>query len=125
MARKYTAFIKSSKVPDLAILQAAIKSLDFKLTLDDSYTPLKFSGYLPCTLDGEDAGCTLKFEASDMPDTTIVLQGGGDPREQVTVLIIAATLASTFGASVQDDKQQPASSESLLAAARNQFANLD
>lgn len=127
MARKYTAFIASSKIPDLATLQAAIKSLGFKLTLDDAYEPLEFSGYLPCTLDGEDAGCTLKFEKSGTPgaDTAMLLHSGGDPREDITVLIIAAALASTFAASVQDGKQQPVSAETLQKTARDQFANLD
>lgn len=127
MAHKYIAYIESSKVPDLAALQAAIKALGFKLTIDEAYVPLKFSGYLPCTLDGEDAGFTLKFDSSDMPgkDTAVTLQSGGDPREDVTVLIIAATMASAFGASVQDGKQQPTSAETLQATALDQFSNLD
>lgn len=125
MARKYIVSIQTDTVPDQNALQSAIKSLGFRLVLDDEYAPLTFSGYLPCTLDGEDAGCTLKFDNSETATTTILLHSGGDPREDITVLIIAAALASTFAASVQDGKQQPVSAETLQKTARDQFDNLD
>lgn len=128
MARTYTAYLNSDQIPALEALQAAIKSLGFKLTLDDAYTPLQVSGYLPCTLDGEDAGVTIKFEASQEisgKDTAITLQWSGDPREQTSAVMIAAAFAHTFAATVRDQNQQETSAEALVADARKQFANLD
>jgi len=128
MARSYTAYLNSDQIPALEALQAAIKSLGFKLMLDDAYTPMKFSGYLPCTLDGEDAGVTIKFDDSQEiagRDTAITLQWSGDPREQVSATMIAATMAHVFAATVSDQNQQETSAEALVAEARKQFANLD
>lgn len=128
MARSYTAFLNHDQVPDLIRLQAAIKALGFKLVVDDGYVPLQSTGYLPCTLDGEDAGVTIKFEVSQEiagKDTAITLQWSGDPREQVSAAMIAAALAHAFAATVNDQKQQAISAETLVADARKQFANLD
>jgi hypothetical protein len=128
MARSYTAYLNRDRFPDLVALQSAIKSLGFKLVLDDAYVPLEFSGYLPCTLDGEDAGVTIKFEASleiAGKDTAITLQWSGDPREQISAVMIAATMAHAFAATVHDPKQQETTPEALVADARKQFANLE
>lgn len=128
MARAYTAFLNANQIPDLGTLQAAIKALGFKLAVDDAYVPLQSSGYLPCTLDGEDAGITIRFAESNETagkDTAITLQWSGDPREQVSATMIAATLAHGFAATVRDQNQQAASAEALVAEARKQFANLD
>jgi hypothetical protein len=128
MARTYTAYLNSEQIPALEALQAAIKSLGFKLTLDDAYAPMKFSGYLPCTLDGEDAGVTIKFEASQEvtgKDTVITLQWSGDPREQVSAVMITAAFAHAFAATVQDHNRHEISAEALVADARKQFSNLD
>lgn len=128
MARSYTAFLNRDRIPDLSALQSAIDALGFKLVVDEIYVPLQNSDYLPCTLDGEDAGLTLKFAKSDnVPgkDTALTLQWSGDPREQVSVMMLAATFAHGFAATVLDQHQQAISADALLAAARTQFANLD
>lgn len=61
MARARTAYLNRADVPDRAALQAALDAFKLKLVLDDGYVPLETSGYLPCTLHGEDAGFTLRF----------------------------------------------------------------
>ncbi len=63
MARSQTAYLLRDDVPTRAALQKAIDGLKFKLTLDNSYVPFQTSGYLPCTLDGEDAGFDIRFQA--------------------------------------------------------------
>lgn len=128
MARSYTAFLNRDHIPDLSALQSAIDALGFKLVVDEIYVPLQNSDYLPCTLDGEDAGLTLKFAKSDTvsgKDTALTLQWSGDPREQVSVVMLAATFAHGFAATVLDQHQQAIPADALLAAARTQFANLD
>jgi hypothetical protein len=83
---------------------------------------------MPCTLDGEDAGVTIKFDGSEEiagKNTVVTLQWSGDPREQVSTTMIAATLAQKFSATVRDQNQQETSAEALVADARKQFANLD
>ena len=65
MARSLTAFLRRADVPARDALQPALDALKLKLTLDDGYVPLKSSGYLPCTLDGEDAGFTIRFHHVD------------------------------------------------------------
>lgn len=112
MAHTQTAFLARSQVPDRQALQDAIKSLKFKLAVDDTYVPFACAGYIPCTLDGEDAGFEIRFGSSaeplaDLPalqaqlgdrDTAISLRWGGDPRERASALMIAAALAHGFGA---------------------------
>ena len=71
MARALSAYLKRDAVPARQALQHAIRELKFPLTLDETYAPLETAGYLPCTLDGEDAGFDLRFKA--MPDDLTAL----------------------------------------------------
>src|SRR5450830_392694 len=128
MAQTYTAFLIRDLIPKRAALQAAIKTLGFKLTLEDDYVPFASSGYLPCTLDGEDAGLNIRFIDSDIvvgKDAAIVLQSGGDPREEATILMIAAALASSFDAVVHDKNNAEKNTEGLIASAKQAIAALD
>jgi hypothetical protein len=108
MARVLTAYLKRTDVPTRTALQQAIARLPFALTLDDAYQPLRTSGYLPCTLDGEDAGFDLRFTdvtepRADARDVAMTLKWGGDPREEAAALAVCAALARNFGAIVLRD----------------------
>ena len=114
MANSQIAFLTRDQVPDRQRLQEAIKGLRFKLTLDEAYVPFECSGYLPCTLDGEDAGCDLRFgdaspslvEAEPVQaqlgdrDTAMRFRWSGDLRERTSAMIICAALAQQFGARI-------------------------
>lgn len=130
MARALTAYLTRADVPARPALQQAIARLPFALTLDDGYVPFESTGYLPCTLDGEDAGFDLRFkdafEAGDHParsgevgnrDVAILFTWGGDPREEAAALAVCAALATTFGAIVLRDGT-PLSSDHMLAQAK-------
>jgi len=128
MAQTYTAFLMRDLIPERATLQAAIKTLGFKLTLEDEYTPFESAGYLACTLNGEDAGFTLRFIESQTvagKDAAMVLKSGGDPREETTILMIAAALANSFSAVVHDKNNTEITSEALIYSAKEAFALLD
>ncbi|MGO9720965.1 MAG: hypothetical protein ACLPOA_10360, partial [Methylocella sp.] len=98
MARAQIAYLNRKDVPARKALQEAVDQLGFKVTLDDSYAPFKTAGYLPCTLDGEDAGFDMRFQdvAADISpalkssigsrDTAIGFRWAGDPREQLAAL---------------------------------------
>jgi hypothetical protein len=139
MAKSQTAFLAPDQVPNRSTLQNALKGLRFPLSVDSDYVPFESTGYLPCTLDGEDAGFDIKFEDSatrllDQPQlqagiggqtAAITLRWGGDPRERVAALIVGATLAHSFGAMVQ--RQGDAnfrSVEALVDEARRAVAQL-
>lgn len=139
MAKSHTAFLNRSQVPSRQALQEAIKGLRFKLTLDDGYAPFESNGYIPATLNGEDAGFEIKFVESaaqlgDAPqlqaqiedrDTAITLRGSGDPREEAAALMISATLAQSFGALVRRKGEDAfRSADLLLGDAREVFAQL-
>ena len=139
MAKSYIAYLERSRVPDWQALQAALKALRFPLTVDDDYVPFESGGYLPCTLDGEDAGVDIRFadsaaqlvehpglqEAVGARDTAIVLRAGGDPRERATALMLAAALAHSFDAQVQarpeDTLRTP---DELLSESRQRLSEL-
>lgn len=123
MARALTAYLTRADVPARPALQQAIARLPFALTLDDGYVPFETSGYLPCTLDGEDAGFDLRFKDGDEAGAgpsdrvAILFTWGGDPREEAAALAVCAALATTFGAIVLRDGTA-LSSDHMLAQAK-------
>lgn len=127
MARNCTAYMQRGQIPARTALQAAIKALGFKLKLEEEFDPSAASTYLPCTLDGEDAGFTLRIDDSaEIPgkDAALTLQWSGDPRERVAVLMVAAALAHDFAAVVHDQEQALKNAEELLAEAEQEFSDL-
>jgi hypothetical protein len=139
MANTLTAFLDRSQVPTRPALQDAIKGLRFKLTIDDAYVPFECAGYIPCTLDGEDAGFEIKFSDSaghlaEAPhrqsqisdrNAAIILRWGGDPRERASALVVAAILANSFGALVHGQGEDAfRTTDQLLKEARQAFEQL-
>jgi hypothetical protein len=114
MARALSAYLSRDKVPERKALQQAIDALKLPLKFDGEYVPFETSGYLPFTLDGEDAGFFLRFDdvaadvasALNLGDRNVALnlKWGGDPREEAAALIFCAALAKTFDAVVQADE---------------------
>lgn len=133
MARAQTAYLVRTDVPARDALQKALDALKLKLVLDDGYVPFESSGYLPCTLDGEDAGFTVRFrdveaDLSKLPalagargtrDVAVDFKWSGDVREQVSAMGVCAALAGSFGALVHDpEKDALLDVAKLLATAR-------
>jgi hypothetical protein len=100
--------------------------------VDDGYLPFESSGYLPCTLEGEDSGFNIRFQDVDeaaLPEKVkaeigdrniaIAFKWGGDKREFVSVMAVCAALAKNFGAIVHvPDDDLLYSTEDLLAKAK-------
>lgn len=139
MAKSLTIFLARAQVPARNALQEAMKALRFRLTLDDAYQPFESSGYVPCTLDGEDAGVDIRFaesqvQLSDQPallaqvgdrEVAILLRAGGDPREETSMLILAAALATGFGGLVlRAGSDAFISAEHVAKEANSSFAAL-
>ncbi|MGJ5203246.1 hypothetical protein [Bradyrhizobium sp. HKCCYLR20261] len=121
MARVLTAYLKRTDVPTRPALQQAIARLPFALTLDDGYVPFETSGYLPCTLDGEDAGFDLRFAGvterrADAGEVAMTMKWSGDPREEAAALAVGAALARDFRATVERDGAQLSSDHMLEQA---------
>lgn len=117
-----TYLVHATTMPDRDALQGAINALKFKLTLDHGYAPFVTTGYLPCTVEGEDAGVDLRFDAASADGSQpacMRVKWGGDPREALCACIIAAAMASGFAAQVSDpDKDEAVAVEALLKKAR-------
>ncbi len=133
MPRSYSAFLARPDVPARKALQQAVDGLKLKLSLDDAYVPFETSGYVPCTLDGEDAGFDMRFQDVDAnlrsrvgdKDVTIDFRWGGDPREEASVLIVCAALATNFGALVYEpDADVIHAVDDIVAKARKAAACL-
>jgi hypothetical protein len=128
MARTYIVSMKKDDFPLRAALQKAINTLGYPLNLEDDYVPFASSGYLPCTLDGEDAGLIMRFMSPDdvtSQEATISLQWGGDVREKATVMIIATALAASFDATVQDESNTVVPLAELSANTKKTLASMD
>ena len=125
MARALTAFLPRAKVPARKPLQQAIDALGLALKLDSDYAAFETAGYLPCDLDGEDAGFDLRFKEvepdADGRDIALACKWGGDPREEAAAAIVCAALAKDFGAIVRQDEAE-ISHEALLAKAKKALA---
>jgi hypothetical protein len=130
MAGSLMAYLNRKNIPERKPLQQAIDALKLSLKLDDGYAPFETSGYLPCTLDGEDAGFDLRFNevAADVlnarelgdRDVALSLKWGADPREEAAALIFCAALARNFDAVIeQSEAGERLSFEQLVARARN------
>jgi hypothetical protein len=139
MSNSQIVYMERSRVPQRQALQEVIKSLRFRLSVDHTYVPFACSGYLPCTLDGEDAGVDIRFtdsaaQLAEQPkllqlvgdrDTALVLRWGGDPRERASALILGAALAHGFGALVQRQPEYAVrTADQLVDEARGAFAQL-
>src|SRR5712692_7276508 len=112
MSLEQTAFVEKAIVPDHRALQAAVDALSFDCKLDDSYTPFKSEGFLPCLLNGQPSGFEIYFELAAEPlkafphraelvggrDVAISFRWGGDMAECACVLIVSAALAKQFNA---------------------------
>lgn len=112
MPRTLIVYLKATDVPTRKVLQKAIDRLKLGLTVDEAYTPFEMAGYLPCILNGEDAGFDMWFKnhpsefvvpAAVQPqlgerDVAILCKWGGDPREEASAEIVCATLIKDFDA---------------------------
>ncbi len=131
--RVLLAFLPESGVPDRAALQAAIKPLGFDFVVDPAWVPFAAPDYLPCTLEGEDAGVYVRFERdAPLPPPAAALEAqrgarralvqlrwSGDPREQLAAVLLAAALTESFDAMVLEPEQgRLRSIVELLAQAR-------
>lgn len=130
MARSLFAFVDPARMPDHAGLQAALTALGIRLVLDDAWVPFETRDYLPCTLQGEDAGAYVRFERdAPLPESAaalaaaqgarsalIQLRWGGDKREELTATLLAAALAEGFDALVLEPERGVRKSVSGLKA---------
>ena len=121
MARTLSAFLDRDKVPARKPPQLAIDALGFALKLDADYAPFETVGYLPCDLDGEDAGFDLRFKPmapdAEGRDTALACKWGGDPREEAAASIFCAALAKNVGALVREGEAE-IGAVALLAKAK-------
>ena len=134
MPRTLFAYVEPDRAPTLPALQAALKRTGIRLSVDEAYAPGETAGYLPCTLDGEDAGVDLRFEpdaplpqpaaalaAERGPRTLLMkLRWSGDVREHISALALAAALAEGSEALVLDpDSGQTQTAAALTSRARS------
>lgn len=134
MARRHVLYIARANLPDRAAHQALIDGYKIKLTIDEGYAPFETEGYLPCTLEGEDAGFDIRFAQRDasapLPpalageigarDVSIAVKWTSDPREKIAAFVFGAALAGAFGAIVHDpDAEALISEATLLKQARS------
>ncbi len=138
MPRAQSAYLLRKDVPARKDLQKAIDGLKFKVTLDDGYAPFKSSGYLPCTLDGEDAGFNIKFQdvaadaapanlksSLDGRDVEIAVKWSGDVREYIAAMAVCAALVNNFGAIVHDpDGDKVYASDAFIEKAKEAAASI-
>ncbi len=135
MSNEQFAFLKRTKVPSRAAWQVAINACGFDFQLDEELTPFEDSGFLPCKLNGADAGFEIYYDGSaelleefadiaDGRDYCIAFRWGGNMAECASVLIASYALARYFGAVVSYEGEDPNEPEELLAEIKECIAEL-
>lgn len=138
MARALMLFIEPARLPGRAALQAAIDPLRLGLKLDGDWPPATPNAYLPCTVQGEDAGMYVNITAdAAWPEagaasadqqgarsTCVALRWGGDPREALAATVLAAALVEGCDAlAIEPERGVRKSISSLKAHARELAEN--
>lgn len=111
MANEQFALIEKSKVPSRSDWQASIDKLNLQFELDPELKPFEDSGFLPCKLQGHEAGFEIYYtddpdllkdlsHIADHKDYCISFRWGGSMVECASVMIASYALAETFGAVV-------------------------
>lgn len=124
MARTHTLYLAHADVPARAPLQQAIKDLKVSVVLDADYAPFETAGYLPVTVEGEDAGCDMRFQTdcahalAPGKDVGLTIKWGGDIREFIAASVISAALARSFGGVIVGEGDALVSADDLLKKAR-------
>jgi len=102
MSRTRIATLGANRLPDAALLNRALKAQRLKLSVDSEWGDVEHNGYVPCALEGEDAGFELRRSTGTDGQPVLVFRWGGDRREQAAALAVLSVLASQFGAEVTD-----------------------
>lgn len=127
MARLLHAYLAPAQLPDQGALQAALTALKLGLKIDGTWSPDAAPAYLPFTLRGEDAGVYIGVQrGATLPEgvdaersVLVTLKWGGDDREHLAALALAAALADGFGAQIiNPDKGSAVEASALKAQAK-------
>ncbi len=137
MSNTQFAFLKKSRVPSGAALQASIDALGFDLKLDPVLNLLEDSGFSPCVFAGiPDVGFELFTEpAADVmsdsdefrkvigdSDISVSMVWRGSMKDCASVLIVSCALAKDFGAVISYEGEPPEPFERLLEATHEAIA---
>jgi hypothetical protein len=140
MSMLQTAYVARTRVPQREALQAAIDALGFDCKLDESYTPFKSRGFLPCNLCGKESGFEIYFEptaglleqfpllARELGDREVAMtmRWGGDMAECACVMVVSAALANESDALVHyQNDDMLYSKDQLIEEANTALAEVD
>lgn len=125
MANEQFAFLLKENVPTREEWQAAINDCGFSFQLDPELKVFEHCGFLPCILEGEEAGVEVYYdgspdlleEFSDIApgqDYCISFRWGGSMMACASAMILSYTLAARFGAIVSYEGEEPNEDLDLL-----------
>lgn len=131
MSNTQYAFIDRARLPTRDALQASITALGFDLALYPGFTLPEFSGFLPCTLEGEE-GPGFEVFCEDAAEITgdeadlVAMAAGRDfciglvwrssMKDLACVLIVSCALAKDFGAIVSYELESPQPLDEMLGS---------
>lgn len=121
MPNEQYVFIQKDKVPSRAQWQEAVDAAGFDLEIDPELQVFEHTGFMPCKLLGEDSGVEIYYspanEIFDDPAVTEKLAGdrdycisfrwGGSFCETACAMILSYALASSIGAIVSYEGDEP------------------
>jgi hypothetical protein len=133
MSLTSTVYLHHSKLPDPKAWAAAIRSAGFALEMDSDFDVKTFSGFLPCTHEGEKAGFEYYYgeiDPADLSDETRANLGGRDVyvsfvshseiRELISAVIAASVLCDLADGVFHDDESgEDFSAQTALERARD------
>lgn len=135
MANEQFAFIKKDTLPNRNDWQSAIESCGFDFVLNSEFNPVSDSGFLPCKLNGKDAGVELYFDDSEETlgqflelagdnDCCILFRWGGSMAECATAMIMSYALAKSYNAIISFEGEEPTTDLNTLKVETDQIIEL-
>ena len=96
-----TVFLRKSRMPEPTRWAAAIAARKFPMTMDTDFDVMTFSGFLPCSYDGRQAGFEYYCAAVDRDEIRDVVERIGDRDLMISFVthsnfreLMTATIAS-------------------------------
>ena len=136
MSIELTVFLPRAKMPTPNAWAQAIREAGFPAQLDDDFDVDTFSGFLPCTYDGKEAGFEYYATSVDAEersdrslsaehDFSVTFTTGSRMRELATSVVAAATLCQLTGGLLSDAQAgEDVDASNVLSWARDMIESM-
>ena len=134
MSVSRAVYVHRAKMLEPRAWADAIRAAGFEMAMDSEFSVDEFSGFLPCTLRGHEAGFEYAYEPVEDADTSkigdrdvrVSFVTGGDMRGLATAVIAAAVLCERCDGVLHDEEADEfVEAKDAMADARALLAEIE